>query len=81
MVGGDVSIGSTTLAHVRKVVYNVAYSATKGTRKVGQQEYADYFLSMFDYLMTLDDYDEKSAAKIVEFGAEQLRRASGQDGQ
>lgn len=77
--GGDVKVGETTLAHVRKVVYNVAYSvAGTDLRRAKPKPFAEEFLGLFDYLMTLDERDEKSAEKVIEFGAERLKRASDQ---
>ncbi|WP_298815412.1 helix-turn-helix transcriptional regulator [uncultured Roseibium sp.] len=77
--GGDIKVADTTLAHVRKVVYNIAYSvAGKDLRRSKPETFAEEFLDLFDYLMTLDERDQQSAEKVVEFGAERLKRASDQ---
>ncbi|MCV0429120.1 MAG: helix-turn-helix domain-containing protein, partial [Roseibium sp.] len=80
LIGGDAAAGDVSVAHIRKIIYNIAYSvAGQGLRRVKQKAFAENFLELFDYLMTLDDYDEKSASRVVEFGAERMKRASGQD--
>ncbi|MEP0406280.1 MAG: helix-turn-helix transcriptional regulator [Roseibium sp.] len=79
LYGGDIEVADTSLAHVRKVIYNVAFSvAGKDLRRVKPKPFAEEFLGLFDYLMTLDERDEKSAEKVIDFGAERLTRASDQ---
>jgi len=74
----EISVREASLDHVRKVVYNIAYSmADKGPRRIKPKAYAENFLELFDYLMKLEDYDEKAAEKVIEFGAERLKRTSG----
>jgi transcriptional regulator with XRE-family HTH domain len=78
-VGEGVKVDDTNMAHVRKVVQNIAYfTAGQGLRRMKPDAYSEHFLELFDYLMTLDDYDEKSAEKVIEFGSERLKRAFGQ---
>lgn len=78
-IGEGVPVGDTSMSHVRKVVYNIAYSvAGKDLRRSKPKVFAEEFLDLFDYLMTLDERDESSAEKVVEFGAERLKRASDQ---
>ncbi|MBD8890185.1 helix-turn-helix domain-containing protein [Labrenzia suaedae] len=62
-------------AGTRKLIWNIAHAFWSNLpRRSKPEEVADQFVEMFDYLAQ-KDIGEEAAAKVIEFGAEQLRRS------
>lgn len=79
-LGGDVRIANVTLADVRKYVWNIAETFwEKAPRRTKPAAFADQFLEMFDYLVSREGVKEDAASEVIQFGAEKMNRASGQD--
>lgn len=65
-------------ARTRKLIWNIAHAFWDSLpRRAKPEEVADQFVEMFDYLAR-QDMGEDAASKVIEFGAEQLKRASSQ---
>ncbi len=80
LIGGDLTINSTKLSDIRRFIWNIAETYWEQTpRRTKPAAFADKFLEMFDYLLTREDVKEDAAAEVIQFGAEQLKRASGRD--
>lgn len=65
---------------IRSFLWNICETYyEKLPRRTKPAAFADQCLSMFDYLLTREDVKTEAAAEVIEFGAEQLKRASGRD--
>ena len=69
-----------SMGQIRKFIWNIAETYWEQTpRRTKPDAFADKFLEMFDYLLTREDVKEDAASEVIQFGAEQLKRASGRD--
>lgn len=74
----DVVVKEASLHDIRRFVWNIAETYWEETpRRTKPEAFADKFLEMFDYLLTRDDVKDDAATEVIQFGAEQLKRASG----
>ncbi|UES58540.1 helix-turn-helix domain-containing protein [Roseibium aggregatum] len=79
-VGANVRIENVSLADIRSFLWNICETYyEKLPRRTKPAAFADQCLAMFDYLLTREDVKTEAAAEVIEFGAEQLKRASGRD--
>lgn len=80
LIGGDVEVGDTSLATVRKYVFNIAASFwAKVPRRTNPEDFATQFVEMLDYLISREGVNDDAATEVIEFGAEQLKRTSDSD--
>lgn len=79
-VGDDVQVGEYTLAHVRKMVWNIAETYWQELpRRTKPAEVADHFVETLDYLLSREQVNEDAASEVIQFGAQRLKRTSDQD--
>lgn len=79
LIGADTQIENTSLADVRKYVWNIANSFWKKLpRKTPPEQAADQFLEMFDYLLSRPTVSDEAASEVIEFSVERKKHASGQ---
>lgn len=78
----EVRVKEASIADIRSFLWNICETYyEKLPRRTKPAAFADQCLAMFDYLLTREDVKTEAAAEVIEFGAEQLKRASGRDEQ
>ena len=76
----EIRVKEASIADIRSFLWNICETYyEKLPRRTKPAAFADQCLAMFDYLLTREDVKKEAAAEVIEFGAEQLKRASGRD--
>ncbi|MBO0346008.1 helix-turn-helix transcriptional regulator [Roseibium sp. CAU 1637] len=76
-VGGDVKIENTTLADIRKILWNITATFWETVpRKTKPESVADQAVEMLDYLVSREGVNDEAVTEVIQFEAERLKRAS-----
>jgi transcriptional regulator with XRE-family HTH domain len=80
LVGGNQTVENIAMPDVRKYIWNIADTFwSKAPRRTKPEDFANQFLEMFDYLVSRKDVKDDAASEVIDFAAQQLKRASSQD--
>ncbi|WFE92276.1 helix-turn-helix domain-containing protein [Roseibium porphyridii] len=75
----EVVVKDASLRDIRRYVWNIAETYWEQLpRRTKPDAFADKFLEMFDYLLTREDLKDDAVSEVIQFDAEQQKRASGQ---
>lgn len=75
----EVQIYETTVVTVRQYVWNIAETFWETVpRRTKPEDFTDQFLEMLDYLLSRENVNADAASEVIQFGAERLKRTSGQ---
>jgi transcriptional regulator with XRE-family HTH domain len=78
-LGENVSVGDLNYHELRRLVWNIAATFwAELPRKTKPDEFADQYLEMLDYLVNRSGGSAESAVEVINFGAEVLKRTSGE---
>jgi len=78
-LGEDVSVGGVNYHEMRKLCWNIAATFWEELpRNTKPADFADQYLEMLDYLISRSSASADAASEVISFGAEVLKRTSGE---
>jgi len=77
LIGGNVQVENTTLAEIRKYVWNITATFWETVpRRTKPESVADQAVEMLDYLISREGVNEDAVSEVIQFEAERLKRTS-----
>nr|WP_246476140.1 helix-turn-helix domain-containing protein [Roseibium litorale] len=78
----EVHVEEASINDIRRLIWNIAETYWEQTpKRIKPKVFADKFLETFDHLLTRKNIDGNSTSEVIQFSAQQLKRASGSDAQ
>lgn len=75
----EVQVREVDVQEIRKIVWNIAAVYwEKLPRRTKPNAVADQFVDTLDYLLSQEGVQDEATSQVIQFGAEQLKRASSQ---